>query len=70
MAELLNGQKRTLMCGEVATEYVGKTVTLMGWVHRRRDLGGLIFLQLRDRSGISQAVFDTDVCSRELLEIL
>lgn len=68
MAELLNGQKRTLMCGEVTTEYVGKTVTLMGWVHRRRDLGGLIFLQLRDRSGISQAVFDTDVCSRELLE--
>lgn len=68
MAELLNGRKRTVMCGEVTTEFIGKEVTLMGWVHRRRDLGGLIFLQLRDRSGITQVVFDTDVCSRELLD--
>ncbi len=68
MAELLNGQKRTVMCGEITTDYIGKKITIMGWVHRRRDLGGLIFLQLRDRSGISQVVFDTDVCSRELLE--
>lgn len=68
MAELLNGQKRDIMCGNVTTEYVGKEITIMGWVHRRRDLGGLIFLQLRDRSGISQVVFDTDVCSHELLE--
>lgn len=68
MSELLNGQKRTVMCGDVTTKHIGQNVTLMGWVHRRRDLGGLIFLQLRDRSGISQIVFDTDVCSQELLE--
>lgn len=68
MAELLNGQKRTVMCGNLTAEYVGKEITVMGWVHRRRDLGGLIFLQLRDRSGILQVVFDTDVCSQELLD--
>lgn len=68
MSELLNGQQRTLMCGELTAANVDQVVTLMGWVHRRRDLGGLIFLQLRDRSGISQIVFDTDVCSQQLLE--
>ena len=68
MAELLNGRRRSIMCGDVTTEHIGKELTLMGWVHRRRDLGGLIFIQLRDRSGIMQAVFDTDVCSRELLD--
>ncbi len=68
MAELLNGQRRSIMCGEVTTEHIQKELTLMGWVHRRRDLGGLIFLQLRDRSGIVQIVFDTDVCSQELLD--
>lgn len=68
MAELLNGQRRSVMCGEVSVQHIGQEITLMGWAHRRRDLGGLIFLQLRDRSGISQIVFDTDVCSKELLE--
>ena len=68
MAEMLNGLKRTDMCGKVTAEYVGQEITVMGWVHRRRDLGGLIFLQLRDRSGIVQVVFDTDVCELELLD--
>lgn len=68
MSELLNGQRRSMMCGDVTTEQIGKELTLMGWVHRRRDLGGLIFLQLRDRSGIMQIVFDTDVCSGDLLD--
>lgn len=68
MAELLNGQQRSMMCGEVSANDIDKELTLMGWVHRRRDLGGLIFLQLRDRSGIVQVVFDTVVCSHELLE--
>ena len=66
--ELLNGQRRSVMCGNVDKSFLGNKTTLMGWVHRRRDLGGLIFLQLRDRSGIMQVVFDTDVCSKELLE--
>ena len=66
--ELLNGQRRSVMCGNVDKQLLGVKTTLMGWVHRRRDLGGLIFLQLRDRSGIMQVVFDTDVCSQELLE--
>ena len=70
MAEMLNGLKRTAMCGNVTAEYVGKEVTVMGWVHRRRDLGGLIFLQLRDRSGIVQVVFDTDVCERYWIKLL
>jgi len=49
------------MCGEVSTDDVGKQVVLMGWVQRRRDLGGLIFVALRDRSGIVQVVFDTEI---------
>lgn len=58
MGEQLNGEKRTCMCTELGIGDVGKTVTLMGWVQRRRDLGSLIFIWLRDRSGIIQVVFD------------
>jgi len=68
MAELLCGLERTNKCGELSAKNVGESVTIMGWVHRRRDLGGLIFLQLRDVSGISQVVFDTDFCSQQLIE--
>jgi aspartyl-tRNA synthetase len=56
--ESLGGWKRTCMCAEIAKKDVGRTVTLMGWAQRRRDLGSLIFVWLRDRSGIVQAVFD------------
>ena len=50
--------KRSNYCGELRAEHAGKRVTLQGWVNRRRDLGGLIFLELRDRSGVVQIVVE------------
>ena len=58
MSELLMGWKRTHLCAEPALESVGNEEVLMGWAARRRDLGALIFVDLRDRSGIMQVVFD------------
>jgi len=60
MEESIYGLKRTHMCNDLRLEDVGKTVTVMGWVHRRRDLGGVIFIDLRDRSGLLQIVFHAD----------
>ncbi|MCD8152956.1 MAG: aspartate--tRNA ligase [Clostridiales bacterium] len=58
MAELMRGLKRSHRCTEVSAANIGEKVTVMGWVQRRRNLGSLIFIDLRDRSGLLQIVFD------------
>ena len=65
MGEFLSGWKRTCYCTELGKEDVGREVTLMGWTNVRRDLGALIFVQLRDRSGLMQVVFDSSTLSKE-----
>lgn len=58
MAESMKGLHRTHRCTEVSSANIGETVTVMGWVQKRRNLGSLIFIDLRDRSGLLQIVFD------------
>lgn len=66
MSETIKGMKRSCMCAQVKTEDVGHRLTVMGWVSKRRDLGGLIFIDLRDRSGILQVVFNNLTASDDM----
>ena len=68
MGEEMTGLKRSHMCCDVSEELIGSEVTVMGWVQRRRDLGQLIFIALRDRTGLVQAVVDGNNSAPELFK--
>ncbi len=68
MAEFLGDLKRTDYCGKVGESQVGKELVVTGWAAKRRDLGGLIFVDLRDRSGILQVVFDASIAGEEVFD--
>ena len=61
MARFIQDIKRTHSCGDLTKADVGKDVVLFGWVNNRRDHGGAVFIDLRDRAGVTQVVFEEDV---------
>ena len=68
MAESMQGLKRTHRCGELSAANVGENVTIMGWVQKNRNKGGLVFVDVRDRSGIIQVVFEEGKSEAALIE--
>ena len=68
MAESMKGLKRTHRCGELSASQAGQTVTIMGWVQKNRNKGGLVFVDVRDRSGVIQVVFEEGKADAALLE--
>ena len=67
MAESMTGLKRTHRCAELSEANIGEKVTIMGWVQKNRNKGGIVFMDLRDRSGILQIVFEGEE-QAELME--
>jgi len=65
MAESMKGLKRTHRCGELTLNNVGETVTVMGWVQKQRNKGGIIFVDMRDRAGLLQVIFEESDCGAE-----
>lgn len=65
MSETMKGLKRTHRCGELSAANVGENVTVMGWVQKQRNKGGIIFVDLRDRAGILQVIFEESDCGAE-----
>ena len=65
MAESMKGLHRSHRCAEVVNAAIGSEVTVMGWVQKRRNLGGMIFIDLRDRSGLLQILFDENIIGKE-----
>ena len=65
MAESMQGLKRTHRCTEVSIANEGQKVTVMGWVQKQRNKGGIVFVDLRDRSGILQIIFEESDCGAE-----
>ena len=68
MAETMKGLKRSHRCAEVTKADIGSTVTLMGWVQKSRNKGGIVFVDLRDRSGIMQVIFENGEIDQEVFE--
>ena len=68
--DFLGDLKRTHTCGELRASDAGQRAILMGWVHRRRDLGGVVFIHLRDREGVTQLVFHAGTEAHAKVELL
>ncbi|MGC9125313.1 MAG: OB-fold nucleic acid binding domain-containing protein, partial [Caldisericaceae bacterium] len=60
--------KRTANCGDIREEHSGNKVIINGWLHKKRNLGGLVFADIRDRSGIVQVVFDPNVIDKNVFD--